>query len=335
MGLEPHLTPPVLYSTHIHTCSADAAWSARGLRQATPTSAQRMHTLADTAGSAETRPEERSPVADRRWASTCTTDRDPQTHDQREGGAGPLGASLGRPPPRRVGRTHALDRRQKSLVEPANRLDTHRVEAEAQPESPRARSEQRRFQAALDDREHAGESLRSGRARRPLDCRSATARHAFGPEGGPTGRSSAWLGGWARADANATRLTERCGRRYATRGGERGESTAGRDRTARACTLWRGGERGATARPISGICTALASAHSGWRMSRDNLQESAERHDRHVCRGGSNIARRAVAAGQGDLGRERFRAGLRGARFRLYWARLPQRRCAWSLAAHR
>ena len=150
MGLEPHLTPPVLYSTHIHTCSADAAWSARGLRQATPTSAQRMHTLADTAGSAETRPEERSPVADRRWASTCTSDRDPQTHAQREGGAGPLGASLGRPPPRRVGRTHALNRRQKSLIEPANRLDTHRVEAEAQPESPRARSDQRRFQAALD-----------------------------------------------------------------------------------------------------------------------------------------------------------------------------------------
>ena len=52
-------------------------------------------------------------------------------------------------------------------------------------------------------------------------------------------------------------------------------------------------------------------------------------HNRHVCRGGSNIARRAVAAGQCDLGRERFRAGVRGARFRLYWARLPQRRCAW------
>ena len=143
MGLEPHLTPPVLYSRHFHICSADAAWASRGLRQAGTTSAHHMRMLADTAGSAETRPDERSAIADRRWASTCTTDRDPQTHDQREGGAGPLGASLGRPPPRRVGRTHALDRRQKSLVEPANRLDTHRVEAEAQPESPRARSEQR------------------------------------------------------------------------------------------------------------------------------------------------------------------------------------------------
>ena len=150
MGLEPHLTPPVLYSTHFYICTTDAAWSSRGLRQAGTTSIQDMRMLSDAAGSAETEPEERSPVADRRWASTCTTDRDPQTHDQREGGAGPLGASLGRPPPRRVGRTHALDRRQKSLVEPANRLDTHRVEAEAQPESPRARSEQRRFQAALD-----------------------------------------------------------------------------------------------------------------------------------------------------------------------------------------
>ena len=223
MGLEPHLTPPVLYSTHFYICTTDAAWSSRGLRQAGTTSIQDMRMLSDAAGSAETEPEERSPVADRRWASTCTTDRDPQTHDQREGGAGPLGASLGRPPPRRVGRTHALDRRQKSLVEPANRLDTHRVEAEAQPESPRARSEQRRFQAALDDREHAGESLRSGRARRPLDCRSATARHAFGPEGGPTGRSSAWLGGWARADASATRLPREEPAGGTRRGAEREE----------------------------------------------------------------------------------------------------------------
>ena len=57
--------------------------------------------------------------------------------------------------------------------------------------------------------------------------------------------------------------------------------------------------------------------------------------DRHVCRGGSNIARRAVAAGQCDLGRERFRAGLCGVRLRLWWARLPQRHCESSVAAHR
>ena len=295
MGLEPHLTPPVLYSKHFHICSADATWSSRGLRQAGTTSAQRMRTLADTAGSAETRPEERSPVADRRWASTCTTDRDPQTHDQREGGAGPLGASLGRPPPRRVGRTHALDRRQKSLVEPANRLDTHRVEAEAQPESPRARSEQRRFQAALDDREHAGESLRSGRARRPLDCRSATARHAFGPEGGPTGRSSAWLGGWARADANATRLTERCGRRYATRA-ERREHCRER---------WR--EGGVTpgrqqppvdwGRPSAAHTEQLpgTTPHSGWRWPRDHLRDAGR--TRQAC-----VQRRLEHRAQGCRG---------------------------------
>ena len=150
MGLEPHLTPPVLYSRHFHICSTDAAWSSRGLRQAGTTSAHHMRMLADTAGSAETLPNEPSAITDRRWACTRTTNRDSQTHDQRHGSAGPLGASLGRPPPRRVGRTHALNRRQKSLIEPANRLDPHRVEAEAQPESPRARSDQRRFQAALD-----------------------------------------------------------------------------------------------------------------------------------------------------------------------------------------
>ena len=198
MGLEPHLTPPVLYSTHFYICTTDAAWSSRGLRQAGTTSAHHMRMLADTAGSAETLPDERSAIPNRQWACTRTTNRAPQTHDHTHGSTGPLRASLGRPPPRRVGRTHALDRRQKSLVEPANRLDTHRVEAEAQPESPRARSEQRRFQAALDDREHAGESLRSGRARRPLDCRSATARHASGQRAGrPADRRRGWGAGRA------------------------------------------------------------------------------------------------------------------------------------------
>ena len=54
MGLEPHLTPPVLHSKHFHICSADATQSSRGLRQACPTSAHRMHMLADAAGSADT-----------------------------------------------------------------------------------------------------------------------------------------------------------------------------------------------------------------------------------------------------------------------------------------
>ena len=57
------------------------------------------------------------------------------------------------------------------------------------------------------------------------------------------------------------------GGRYATRGGERGESTAGRDRTARACTLWRGGARGGMDPPIFGICYPALQRVSGVEMA--------------------------------------------------------------------
>ena len=59
------------------------------------------------------------------------------------------------------------------------------------------------------------------------------AQHASGWQAG----SPVWLGGWARADTNAVRLLGEGGRAVRDAGGERRESTAGRDETARACVL--------------------------------------------------------------------------------------------------
>ena len=90
MGLEPHLTPPILYSKHFHMCTMDATRSSRGLRQASPTSAHRMHMLADTAGSADTAMVERPATGDQRRACTQTTVQHPPPHALIEGGAGGL-----------------------------------------------------------------------------------------------------------------------------------------------------------------------------------------------------------------------------------------------------
>lgn len=166
MGLEPHLTPPILYSKHFHICTTDATWSSQGLGQASPTPAHRMHMLADTAGSAQNEVAERSAAGDRRRACTRTTERDPPTQTFGARRRGRPRASLDRPRLHRDRRTQSHDRPRGSLwsTQPTNSI---RIEPSLRP-SPEADAPSLTrgdFRRLLADGERARNRLwRTGRA---------------------------------------------------------------------------------------------------------------------------------------------------------------------------
>lgn len=223
MGLEPHLTPPILYSKHFHICSADATRSSRGLRQASTTSAHRMDMLADTAGSADTEVMERSSAGERRWACTRTTERHPPPHALIEGGR------RGSEPPW-TDPSHVAAGAPMTLTDTGNRWSSPptaaiRIESKLRL-SPRVLEPgltRGDFRQLSMHREHASESplISPGASASGPSLSYGSTR--IGAEGGVDRRLPAWLGCWARLTRARCGCWESSGGWYATRAGE--EST--------------------------------------------------------------------------------------------------------------